>query len=318
MLKAALKRIIPWFPIRLKWWRDRRHLPLDPSQFAQYANIHQAFWWSLFRFPNLVAPQSRNDMIQWLKLFDYRPESVACCDKIAMREIVRERVGERYLVELYQVHDHFDQIDFAALPRACVIKTNHNSGPVFLVSDTAQLDRATVGRRIEQKLGEVYGRDKGEWAYAYVTPKVLVEEHLAPDSDAPPPDYKFHCDGGHVRWCGYFTDRHLEAKVQHVARDGTAIVGGAAGQVYGAADTFVKPAVWEEMVAVAERLAEGFQMIRVDLYCVGDRICVGELTLWPGSGLARGTVFNTPGNFGAIDFTRYRPVCLPPPPRQIP
>lgn len=318
MVKAAITRIVLWLPIRWKWWQDRRRLPLTPAQFEQYVNIHQAFWRALFRFPNLVAPQSRNDMIQWMKLFDYRPESIACCDKIGMREIVRERVGERYLVELYQVHDHFDQIDFDALPRAFVIKTNHNSGPVFLVPDITRLDRVQVGRRIDRMLRQVYGWEKGEWAYAYITPKVLVEEHLAPESEAPPPDYKFHCDGGRVRWCAYFTDRHTEAKVQHVARDGTPIEGGEVGQAYGAADTFVKPVVWDEMVAVAERLAEGFQLLRVDLYCIGEQICVGELTLWPGSGLARGSVFNAPGNFGEIDFTRYRPVILPPPPRQTP
>ena len=318
MLKAAITWILLWVPIRLKWRRDREHLPLDPRQFALYANIHRAFWRALFRFPNLVAPQHRNDMIQWLKLFDYRPESVACCDKIAMREIVRERVGERYLVALYQTHDRFDQIDFDALPNAYVIKTNHNSGPVFLVRDPATLDRARVGRAIERMLRQVYGWDKGEWAYAYVRPQVLVEEHLAPTSQVPPADYKFHCDGGHVRWCGYFTDRHAEAKVQHVARDGTPIVGGEVGQSYGGSDTFVKPAVWEEMVSVAERLATGFQLMRVDLYCVGERICVGELTLWPGSGFARGTAFNSPGNFGAIDFTRFRPVILPPPPHHTP
>lgn len=318
MLKSAIKRIVLWLPIRLKWSRDRRRLPLVRAQFEQYANIHVAFWWELFRFPNLITPQNRNDMIQWMKLFDQRPESIACCDKIGMREVVRDRVGERYLVELYQVCHHFDEINFDALPRACVIKTNHNSGPVFLVPDTAALDRVHVGSRIERMLGQVYGWDKGEWAYALVTPKVLVEEHLAPESDAPPPDYKFHCDGGRVRWCGYFTDRHREAKVQHITRDGTPIAGGASGQRYSAADTFVKPAVWDEMVAVAERLAEGFQLLRVDMYCVGERICVGELTLWPGSGFARGHAFNAPGNFGAIDFTRYRPVILPPPPRQTP
>jgi hypothetical protein len=318
VVKAAITRIVLWLPIRLKWWQDRRRLPLTPAQFEQYVNIHQAFWRALFRFPNLVAPQSRNDIIQWMKLFDYRPESIACCDKIGMREIVRERVGERYLVELYQVHDHFDQIDFDALPRAFVIKTNHNSGPVFLVPDITRLDRVLVGRRIERMLRQVYGWEKGEWAYAYITPKVLVEEHLAPDSEAPPADYKFHCDGGRVRWCAYFTDRHAEAKVQHVTRDGIPIAGGEAGQTYGAATTFVKPAVWDEMVTVAERLAEGFQLLRVDLYCIDERICVGELTLWPGSGLARGSAFNAPGNFGEINFTRYRPVILPPPPRQTP
>jgi hypothetical protein len=199
-----------------------------------------------------------------------------------------------------------------------VIKTNHNSGPVFLVRDTAALDRATVGERIEQKLGEVYGWDKGEWAYAQVPPRVLVEEHLAPDREAPPDDYKFHCDGGRVTFCAHFTDRHGQAKVQHIARDGTPIPGGAAGQSYAAAESFVKPAVWEEMVAVAERLAEGFQLLRVDLYCVGARICVGELTLWPGSGIARGEAFNAPGNVGTIDLTRFRPVIVPPPERQTP
>lgn len=318
MVKALIRRAVPWLPIRLKWRRDRRHLPLDPAQFELYANIHETFWWALLRFPNLVAPRSRNDAIQWLKLFDYRPDSVACCDKIAMREIVRDRVGDRYLVELYQVHDRFDQIDFGALPRSCVIKTNHNSGPVFLVPDLSRLDRASVGRQIEQKLREVYGWDKGEWAYAGVTPKVLVEEHLAPDSEAPPPDYKFHCDGGRVRWCAHFTDRHREAKVEHVTRDGMPMHGGADGQAYAAGDHFVKPAVWDEMVAVAERLAEGFQLLRVDMYCIGSRICVGELTLWPGSGMARGRAFNAPGNFGAIDFTQPRPVIVPPPRRQAP
>ena len=318
MVKAAIRRIVPWLPIRLKWWWDRRRLPLVAAQFELYSNIHESFWWALFRFPNLVSPQSRNDMIQWLKLFDYRTDSVVCCDKIAMRQIVRERVGERYLVDVYQVHDHFDQIDFAALPRACVIKTNHNSGPVFLVRDTAALDRAMVRDSIEAMLGRVYGWDKGEWAYAFITPQVLVEEHLAPESEAPPADYKFHCDGGRVQWCAYFTDRHLDAKVEHVARDGRPIAGGAAGQTYGDARTFIKPAVWDEMVAVAERLAEGFQLLRVDLYCVGDRICVGELTLWPGSGFARGEAFNAPGNFGAIDFTDYRPVIVPPPPHHTP
>jgi hypothetical protein len=318
VVTAAILRIVLSLPIRLKWRRDCHRLPLDPRQFELYANIHRAFWRARWRFPNLVAPQRRNDMIQWLKLFDYRPESIACCDKIAMREIVRTRVGPQYLVELYQVHEQFDQIDFAALPRAYVIKTNHNSGPVFLVRDAATLDRERVGRTIARKLREVYGWEKGEWAYAFIAPKVLVEEHLTPDDAAPPADYKFHCDGGRVHFCAYFTDRHAEATVQHIARDGTPIAGGAAGQTYAAGDTFVKPAVWEEMVRVAERLAEGFQLLRVDLYCVGKRICVGELTLWPGSGFARGAAFNAPGNFGAIDFSRYRPVILPPPPRHTP
>ena len=45
------------------------------------------------------------------------------------------------------------------------------------------------------------------------------------------------------------------------------------------------PAALAEMVGIARRLSEGFDFLRVDLYCVDGRVYCGELTLYPGCGL---------------------------------
>ncbi|MBO7525401.1 MAG: hypothetical protein J6T42_01205, partial [Clostridia bacterium] len=42
-----------------------------------------------------------------------------------------------------------------------------------------------------------------------------------------------------------------------------------------------------EMIPLAEKLAEGFPHIRVDLYLVNDRIYFGEMTFFAGSGFTK-------------------------------
>jgi hypothetical protein len=44
------------------------------------------------------------------------------------------------------------------------------------------------------------------------------------------------------------------------------------------------PAGFPRMRELAERLASGFDFVRVDLYALGDRIVVGELTHYPTGG----------------------------------
>ncbi len=106
--------------IRLKWWLDQRKLPLTPNHFELYTIVHRLCTKELGEFPNLINCHDFNDKIQWLKLFDQSAEVVRCNDKLGVREHVRERVGSEYLVHLYQVHDHFVQLDFNALPTALV------------------------------------------------------------------------------------------------------------------------------------------------------------------------------------------------------
>lgn len=296
--------------IMAKWRSDRRHLPLTPVHYELYKIIHRLCWRELHDFPNLINCRDFNDKIQWLKLFDQSPEIIRCSDKITVRDYVRDRVGDQYLVKLYQVHEHFSQIDFGALPNAFVIKTNHDSGTVILVRDKSMVDYRAAEARIEAALKRPYGWGKGEWAYAYIQPKVFVEEFIEPDSPKPPPDYKFYCINGIVRFVHYIYDRGFDTKEQVLDPEGNDL----ATELYPSfklGKGFKKPAVWNQMVSVAERLSRGFKCVRVDLFCSGDCIYAGEMTFWPMAGHYKGEGQKKMGKYLDFDRTTFKPFILP-------
>jgi hypothetical protein len=293
-----------------KWEHDCEYLPLTMAHRDLYTIIHRLCWQKLHEFPNLVECRDFNDRIQWLKLFDQDREMIRCSDKVLVRDYVRERVGEEYLVKLYQVHDRFSQIDFAALPKTFVIKANHDSGTVLLVRDKNRLDRDAADKRIDEALKKPYGRARGEWAYAYVQPKVFVEEFIDPASQLPPPDYKFYCVEGKVKFCHYIYDRGLNTKEQTVDPDGNDLMTELYTEFELGTD-FKKPGRWDEMICVAERLSSGFKCVRVDLFCNAEKIYAGEMTFWPMGGHYKGEGQKKLGQLLDFDRTTYKPFLLP-------
>ena len=301
-----------WCAVRiaLKWLHDKRHLPLTSEHWELYDIIHHLCWRELGEFPNLINCRDFNDKIQWLKLFDQSEEIIRCSDKVLVRDYVRERVGQQYLVRLYQVHDHFSEIDFDALPKEFVIKTNHNSGTVVLVRDKSKLNYQAAEKRVEAALKQPYGWLNGEWAYSYVEPKVLVEEFIEPHNQKPPADYKFYCVDGVVKFCHYIYDRGFDTKEQTINAEGNDL----AIELYPSfkpGKDFRKPALWSEMVRVAQELGRGFKCVRVDLFCPGDRIYAGEMTFWPMAGLYKGVGQRKIGKFLDFDRRTSKPLLLP-------
>lgn len=269
--------------IKKKWQRDCPLLPLTKGHRKLYEIIHRLCWQKLGGFPDLVNCRDFNDRIQWLKLFDQERKIIRCSDKILVRDYIQERVGDQYLVNLYQTHNHFDQIDFDSLPDSFVIKTNHDSGSIILVSDKKKFDRKAAKKKIETALSKPYGWLNGEWAYSFVKPRILVEEHIAPGQNTPPPDYKFHCVEGKFRWLQYIYDRGHDTKEVIVMPDGKATkIHFDHNMKHGR--HFDLPDCWIKMIEIAERLSKPFKYVRVDMYVIGSRIIVGELTFFPLTG----------------------------------
>lgn len=291
-----------------KWKADKELLPLKHEHFEQYFWIHRASWLKLGKFPNLVNCKDFNDKIQWLKLFDQDPVIVGCVDKIAVRHEVLKRVGEKYLVSLYQTHKSFRDIDFDPLPKSFVVKANHDSGSYSLVGDKSKFDAVKSKAKIEAALIRPYGMKTGQWAYALVEPKVLVEEFIDPHhGESPPPDYKFFCVDGNVRFVQYIYDRSSGTKEQIIDVSGQTLDVHFDSN-FQSCSGFNRPAEWEEMISVAERMGEGFKFVRVDLlYSSSGRFYVGEMTFWPLAGFYRSAGQEQLGEFLDFDRTTYRP-----------
>lgn len=285
-LRTAVRRRIVQWTIDRKWRADRRSLPLVADHRALYDRIHHFCMEAVGSFPDLRECRDFNDRIQWLKLFDQSEEVVRCADKVRVRDYVRERAGNECLLQLFQVHEHFSQIDFHSLPDAFVIKTNHDCGTVILVRDKASLDRIAAKATIEAALKRRYGWEYGEWAYSHMEPKVLVEEFIDPDGDSHPADYKFHCVDGRVRWLQYIYDRFGEPKEAIVEPDGS-LPGFHLDPNLRSTRDFTLPRRWNDLKTLAETLAAGWKYVRVDLYCNRDRIFFGEMTFFPYGGAYR-------------------------------
>ncbi len=236
---------------------------------------------------DLANPVTFNEKLQWLKLYDRRAEYTAWVDKYRVREHVAKTIGEECLVPLLGVWDDPEDIDFDALPDRFVLKCTHNSGQgMCICKDKAALNIDTVKKNLRKGLRQDYFRGGREWPYKNVPHRIVAEEYLE-DTTGELRDYKLMCFGGKVEATFVCSDRFSD-KGMHLTildRDWNVLP---IKRKYPAVESEVPcPATYDQMVAYAERLAQGIPFMRVDFYEVNGRLYFGEITFFPGSGLEK-------------------------------
>jgi hypothetical protein len=309
LLRKTRNEILNW-RINLKWCRDKQALPLTSSHRELYEIIHRFCFGHLGYFPNLSQCRDFNDKMHWLQLFDQRVETVQCTDKLGVRDYVEKLVGTKYLLPVFQIADNFDGLIFEKLPSSFVLKTNHDSGSVVIIKNKYEFDLKGAQIKFENALKRAFGWTHGEWSYSYIVPKIFAEKLIDTKDEVPPPDYKFHCVEGEVRFCQYIFDRGVATKEQIVDRYGIDLITHLDPnfrRVIG----FARPECWEEMISLAECLSANFKYVRVDLYCSGRNIYVGEMTFWPYAGIYPGNGQKVLSHLIDFDRTTYKPLVQP-------
>jgi hypothetical protein len=232
--------------------------------------------------PNLITPRSFNEKIVKRKLSPYPSMWIKLCDKVEVRQYVRDAVGSHLLNDVYLISDDPREVSLTKLPDRFVVKANHGSGWNLLVSDKSQTTDERLQRICQEWLAACYpGRHHERW-YNGVRPKILVERFLCDATGAPPVDYKLWVFHGHVRFIQVDIDRFRNHTRTLFDRQWVRQLWGVG---YPLGGDVPAPTALEEMIAVAERLAGGIDFVRVDLYCLEEgRIVFGEMTFAPGSG----------------------------------
>lgn len=226
-------------------------------------------------------PVSMEEKVQYRKLYGNHALYAFLSDKHAVREFVRDRVGDRYLVPLYGVYDRLTPEDFTDLPDRFIIKATHGCKWHQIVRDKSQLDVPAAVKRFNGYKRRRYGRTSGQYHYRLITPQIVIEELLDDGGDSPP-DYDFFC---------YHSAEGFEYSLAVVMPGGTRAVHfdhdwSISDMTCTAAEAerVKAPPNFAEMVDVAERLSRGFDFLRIDLYNVAGRICFGEVTCTPAGG----------------------------------
>ena len=73
------------------------------------------------------------EKIQWMKLYGNLEKYTDYADKYKVREYIKEKIGEEYLIPLLGVYDKAEDILYEKLPNKFVIKCNHGSGYNLIV-----------------------------------------------------------------------------------------------------------------------------------------------------------------------------------------
>ena len=233
---------------------------------------------------NLDCPQTFNEKLQWLKIYNRKPEYTVMVDKYKVRDYIAQMRGEEYLIPLLGVWDDPEDIDFDALPNRFVLKCNHNSGSgMCICKDKSKLNIAKVKAGLRKGLKQDYYLTGREWPYKDVPRKIIAEKYME-DASGDLKDYKFYCFNGEMKFVMINSDRNTSrpTRADYFDRDFNWL-----DFTWGYSHAEVhpqKPERFEEMVAIANKLAKGLPHIRVDLYECNGKIYFGELTFFDGSG----------------------------------
>lgn len=236
---------------------------------------------------DLEHPKTFTEKIQWLKLFDSTEAKTRLADKYAVREWVKLKIGEEYLVPLVGgPWKNFDEIDFEQLPDEYALKCNHGSGMNVIVKRGYPIDLKKAKKKFNYWMHFNYGNTDGlELHYHDIKPLIIAEKYIE-QSDGNLYDYKIHCANGKPFLIQLIGNRNLldHSGKQAFYTPDWKMLDKTFGDYPLYENKIDKPTNLNEMLTIAKKLSEGFKYVRVDLYTVQNKVMFGEMTFTPASG----------------------------------
>ena len=230
-------------------------------------------------------PQTFNEKVQWLKIFDATLLKSHLSDKFLAKEYIKAVLGEKYIIKTLGIYEKFDDINFSVLPDRFVIKSTHGSGQVIIVKDKSKINKEEIKTKTEKWLKINFAYTCGlEVHYHNMIPRIIIEEYMENITDDLY-DYKIMCINGRVELMWVDSNRFVQHQRNVYDKSWKPI-----HKEIGFPENpngIPKPKCLKELLSLAERLSKGFACVRCDFYILADNtIKFGELTFTSGSGFA--------------------------------
>lgn len=230
---------------------------------------------------NWKEPQTFNDKLNWLKIYDRNPYYTKLADKYEVKSIVSEIIGNQYVVPCYGVWDNIDDVDFSKLPNKFVIKATHDSSGATICEK---------GKFIEKEIKEKYKKIQKrnyfyqwrEWPYKNIRPRIIADTFLSDGTGKELRDYKFWCFNG-VPTYMYCTIKGKDVYENFYDMDFKPVM--IDHGIKRNPQEFTKPSQFELMKELATKLSTGIPFVRIDFFQVGSNVFFGEFTFYDWAGM---------------------------------
>lgn len=247
---------------------------------------------------NWKHPRTFTEKLQWLKVYDYKPEYTRMVDKLAAKDYVAERIGKDYVIPTLGVWNRVEDIDWDELPNQFVLKTTHGGGGcgVVVCTDKLKLDKSKAIEKLSVSMRTNAGKTYRERPYLNVPRKIIAEKYMAERKhngnmiDFDLPDYKFFCFNGEPRYCQVIRDRHYKETIDFYDMEWNHMpFVGLNPDASNGTIPVEKPLHINTMIEICRKLSLGMKFSRIDLYVIDDKEYFGEITLYPAAGFGKFT-----------------------------
>ena len=237
---------------------------------------------------NLKDPQTFSEKLQWLKLYNKRPEYTMMVDKYAVKKYVADIIGKEYVIPTFGVWDKPDDIDWDILPKRFVLKTTHGGGSngVVICKDKSTFDKMAAVKKLKKNMIQSDWRIGMEWPYKDVPHRIIAEKLLDPAPDIKDlADYKFFCFNGEPKYCQVISGRNSTMCCDFFDKDWNHQFFHEP-KIYPFANPIPqRPSCFEKMWEQARLLSVEKPFSRIDFYAIGTQVFFGEITFFPTSGM---------------------------------
>lgn len=258
----------------LKWIYDEKYLKLKYR-----LEINKSF--------DLNNPQTFNEKLQWLKLYDRKSEYTNMVDKYEAKKYVANIIGEEYIIPTLGVWEKFDDIDFNQLPNQFVLKCTHDSGGLVICKDKSKLNIEETKKKINKSLKRNYYYSGREWPYKNVKPRVIAEKYMVDESGEELKDYKFFCFNGEPKIILVCSERFSSDNMCETWFDENWNFLDIIESGHRIDKKIKKPVNFSKMMEFSKKLSTNIPFIRVDFYEIDGRVYFGELTFFPAAGFEK-------------------------------
>jgi hypothetical protein len=283
----------------LSYKRLRLRLVRQSLRRAPIIGPHLLKSWHVDRFakrmgqkPRLHPPVGFNDHVLHRILYDRDPRLKIVCDKIAVRDLIRERVGEAYVVPLLGVWSDPDDIPWDAFPERFVLKPNHGSGLVALIRNASDINSTALKAEMAEWLRHDFFDHSLEWGYRDLPRRITAEPLLVGLDGGEPNEAIVMTFNGKVAAIRIFSGAKDNPDRADNWFDRSSNRLPFYSLKYQIGNYVLAPEMTAQLIAAAEKVSAGFSHLRVDFYITVDGLRIGELTPYMGAGM---TPWSRPG-----------------------
>ncbi len=225
----------------------------------------------------LKSPQTLNEIVQYLKLYDNLPIKAKLTDKTLVNEFVESNLcTSKYTKEVYGIYDSILDVNFDDLPDKFIIKKNNgcfNNYPILNKTIFLQkFKHQTISSILENERINYAFVNGFELQYKDISTKIIIER-LYPKIK----EYQVLCTYGNPLFVYLLDEKnHIYNYLYYLDKNGNVL------------NAFEEKKLIQEIIEMARVLSKEFKLVRVDFMVVNNKyLFFQELTFTPYSGYAK-------------------------------